>query len=148
LISRGPEDRIFPALRELGIGVTAYGVLSRGLLTGSPLAPRGDLRAHMPRFVGENLARNQKLIEELHRLAAERGVAASQLAIAWVLAKDSAIVPVIGARTRKQLAESLGALEIELSAEEIAGLEAAMPASEVAGTRYAELQMRTLDSER
>jgi aryl-alcohol dehydrogenase-like predicted oxidoreductase len=148
LISRGPEARIFPALRELGIGVTAYGVLSRGLLTGSPLAPRGDLRAHMPRFVGENLARNQGLIDKLNGLAADRGVAAAQLAIAWVLAKGSTIVPVIGARTRKQLEESLGALAIQLTPEEIAGLEEAIPASAVAGTRYAEQQMRMLDSER
>jgi aryl-alcohol dehydrogenase-like predicted oxidoreductase len=148
LISRGPEARIFPALRELGIGVTAYGVLSRGLLTGSPLAPRGDFRAHMPRFVGENLARNRKLIETLNGLATERGVAPAQLAIAWVLAKDSAIVPVIGARTRKQLDESLGALTIRLTPEEIGGLEEAIPASAVAGTRYAEQQMRMLDSER
>jgi aryl-alcohol dehydrogenase-like predicted oxidoreductase len=148
LISRGPEARIFPALRELGIGVTAYGVLSRGLLTGSPLAAKGDLRAYMPRFVGENLARNRKLIDTLNRLAVERGVAPAQLAIAWVLAKDSMIVPVIGARTRRQLDESLAALEIELTAEEIARLEEAIPASEVAGTRYAEMQMRVLDSER
>jgi aryl-alcohol dehydrogenase-like predicted oxidoreductase len=148
LISRGPEARIFPALRELGIGVTAYGVLSRGLLTGSPLAAKGDLRAHMPRFVGENLARNRKLIDTLNRQAAERGVAPAQLAIAWVLAKDSAIVPVIGARTRKQLEESLAALEIQLTNDEIARLEEAIPASEVAGSRYAETQMRSLDSER
>jgi len=148
LISRGPEARIFPVLHELGIGVTAYGVLSRGLLTGSPLAAKGDFRAHMPRFVGENLARNRKLIDTLNRLAVERGVAPAQLAIAWVLAKDSMIVPVIGARTRRQLDESLAALEIELTAEEIARLEEAIPASEVAGTRYAEMQMRVLDSER
>jgi len=148
LISRGPEARIFPALRELGVGVTAYGVLSRGLLTGSPLAPKGDLRAHMPRFVGENLARNRKLIDSLNRLAAERGVAPAQLAIAWVLAKDSMIVPVLGARTRRQLDESLAALEIQLTTEEITRLEEAIPASEVAGTRYAEIQMRALDSER
>jgi aryl-alcohol dehydrogenase-like predicted oxidoreductase len=148
LISRGPEVRIFPVLHELGIGVTAYGVLSRGLLTGSPLAAKGDFRAHMPRFVGENLARNQKLIDTLSRLAAERGVAPAQLAVAWVLAKDSTIVPVIGARTRRQLDESLAALEIQLSPEEITGLEEAIPAHEVAGSRYAEVQMRTLDSER
>jgi len=148
LVSRGPESQIFPALREMGIGVTAYGVLSRGLLTGASLAPRGDIRAHMPRFAGENLARNRKLIEALNRLASEKGVAPAQLAIAWVLAKDPAIVPVIGARTRKQLAESLAALEIELTPDEIAGMEAAVPASEVAGTRYAEAQMKMLDSEK
>ena len=148
LISRGPETAIFPALQELGIGVTAYGVLSRGLLTGSPIAPRGDIRAHMPRFAGENLARNRKLIGTLDRMAAERGVAPAQLAIAWVLAKQKSVVPVIGARTRRQLDEALGALAIQLSAEEVAQLETAVPASEVAGTRYAEMQMRMLDSER
>jgi aryl-alcohol dehydrogenase-like predicted oxidoreductase len=148
LISRGPEARIFPVLRELGIGVTAYGVLSRGLLTGSAPAGRGDLRAHMPRFVGDNLASNRKIVETLNGLAAERGVAPAQLAIAWVLAKDSAIVPVIGARTRRQLDESLAALDIALTPREIARLEEAIPASQVAGTRYAEMQMRTLDSER
>jgi aryl-alcohol dehydrogenase-like predicted oxidoreductase len=135
-------------LHELGIGVTAYGVLSRGLLTGSALAAKGDLRAHMPRFVGENLERNRKLIDTLNRLAAERGVAPAQLAIAWVLAKDSTIVPVIGARTRRQLEESLAALEIQLTTGEIAHLEETIPASEVAGSRYAETQMRALDSER
>jgi aryl-alcohol dehydrogenase-like predicted oxidoreductase len=148
LISRGPEARIFPVLRELGIGVTAYGVLSRGLLTGSAPAGRGDLRAHMPRFVGDNLASNRKIVETLNGLAAERGIAPAQLAIAWVLAKDSAIVPVIGARTRRQLDESLAALDIALTPREIARLEEAIPASQVAGTRYAEMQMRTLDSER
>ena len=102
----------------------------------------------MPRFVGENLERNRKLIDTLNRLAAERGVAPAQLAIAWALAKDSMIVPVIGARTRRQLEESLAALEIELTAGEIARLEEAIPASEVAGSRYAETQMRGLDSER
>ncbi|HUB77760.1 MAG TPA: aldo/keto reductase [Bryobacteraceae bacterium] len=148
LISRGPETRIFPALRESGIGVTAYGVLSRGLLTASPLAAKGDFRAHMPRFMGDNRARNQKLIEALAGMAARRGATPAQLAIAWVLAKDPMIVPVIGARTRQQLEESLGALEIELAPEDVAQLEDAIPASEVAGSRYAELQMRMLDSER
>ena len=148
LVSRGPEERIFPALRQLGIAVTAYGVLSRGPLTGSPLAPKGDIRAHMPRFEGDNRERNRKPVETLKRMAGDRGVAPAQLAIAWVLAKDKTIVPVIGARTRKQLEESLGALEIQLAAEEIARLEEAIPASAVAGARYAEMQMRMLDSER
>jgi aryl-alcohol dehydrogenase-like predicted oxidoreductase len=148
LVSRGPEARIFPVLRELGIGVTAYGVLSRGLLTGSPLAGRSDIRAHMPRFVGENLERNRKLVETLNRLAAERGVAPAQLAIAWVLAKDAAVVPAIGARKRKQLDESLAAIAIQLTREEVARLEEAVPSSQVAGARYAEQQMNLLDSER
>src|SRR5262245_15678164 len=107
LISRGPEARVFPVLQELGIGVTAYGVLSRGLLSGSRPSAPGDFRAHLPRFSGENRTRNQALIDELGRLAGERKITPSQLAIAWVLAKGSFIVPVIGARTRSQLAESL-----------------------------------------
>jgi aryl-alcohol dehydrogenase-like predicted oxidoreductase len=148
LISRGPEERIFPLLAELGIGVTAYGVLSRGLLSGSRPAAQGDFRARLPRFTGENRERNQRLVEALQTLAAEKGVSPSQLAIAWVLAKDRRIVPVVGARTRAQLAESLGALRVELSPAEMARIEEAVPASVVAGTRYDEHQMRMLDSER
>jgi aryl-alcohol dehydrogenase-like predicted oxidoreductase len=156
LISRGPEAKIFPLLAELGIAVTAYGVLSRGLLTGTKPTGPGDFRAHLPRFTGENLERNQRLVATIERLAGTRGVRPSQLAIAWVLAKgrplspsaSPSIVPVIGARTRKQLEESLGALAIELSAAEIAAIEQALPASEVAGTRYAAPQMQHLDSER
>jgi aryl-alcohol dehydrogenase-like predicted oxidoreductase len=148
LISRGPEAEIFPALRELGIGVTAYGVLSRGLLSGSTPAAEGDFRAHLPRFTGENGVRNRRLAETLKHLAAAKGVHPAQLAIAWVLAKGENIVPVIGARTRAQLEESLDALRVDLSAEELAGIEGLIPASAVAGTRYAEAQMKTLDSER
>jgi len=148
LISRGPEAQIFPLLAELGIAVTAYGVLSRGLLSGStPTAP-GDFRAHLPRFHGENRERNERLVERLRQTAAEKGLRPAQLAIAWVLAKRGSLVPVIGARTREQLAESLGALRVELSPEEVARIEEAVPASAVAGTRYDEHQMRMLDSER
>ncbi|HEY4592571.1 MAG TPA: aldo/keto reductase [Thermoanaerobaculia bacterium] len=148
LISRGPEEKIFPLLHELGIAVTAYGVLSRGLLSGSKPAAQGDFRAHLPRFSGENGERNRRLVEALERLAAEKRVSPTQLAIAWVLAKDKSIVPVIGARTRAQLTESLGALGVDLSPEDIAQLEEAVPASAVAGTRYDERQMRMLDSEK
>jgi aryl-alcohol dehydrogenase-like predicted oxidoreductase len=148
LISRGPEAKIFPLLGELGIGVTAYGVLSRGLLTGAKPTGPGDFRAHLPRFTGDNRERNQRLVAALEQLAAARGVRPSQLAIAWVLAKGRSIVPVIGARTRKQLDESLGALAIELSAAEIAAIEQAIPASEVAGDRYGAPVMQHLDSER
>jgi aryl-alcohol dehydrogenase-like predicted oxidoreductase len=148
LVSRGPEARIFPALSELGIGVTAYAVLSRGLLSGSVPAAEGDFRAHLPRFTGENRVRNQRLVEALREAAAGKGVRPSQLAIAWVLAKNARIVPVLGARTRAQLAEALGALDVQLSPAEIAGIEEAIPASAVAGTRYDEHQMRMLDSER
>jgi len=148
LVSRGPEAAIFPVLAELGIGVTAYGVLSRGLLSGSTPAPQLDLRAHLPRFTGENRERNARLIEALQRVAAEKGASATQLAIAWVLAKSPTIVPVIGARTRAQLAESLGALNVDLSPADVARIEEAVPASAVAGSRYDAHQMRVLDSER
>ena len=148
LISRGPEAAIFPALRSLGIGVTAYGVLSRGLLAGSAPAGRNDIRSHFPRFTAENMARNRRLVETLASLARERNLTAAQLAIAWVLAKGPDIVPVIGARTRTQLAESLAALEVRLSPEDLSRIEQAVPASQVAGARYDERQMRALDSER
>lgn len=147
LVSRNPEAKIFPVLAELGIGVTAYGVLSRGLLSGSLPTGKGDFRAHLPRFSGDNLTRNQVLVNTLKTLAAEKGASPTQLAIAWVLAKDETIVPVIGARKRSQLEESLGALQIQLSASDLHRLEEAIPASQVAGTRYAEQQMRALDSE-
>jgi aryl-alcohol dehydrogenase-like predicted oxidoreductase len=145
LISRGPEDKIFPVLAELGIGVTAYGVLSRGLLTGArPVAD--DFRAHLPRFAGENLERNQALVAALEGMAREKGVKPAQLAIAWARAKGERIVPVVGARTRQQIADALGAVDVALSLEEIARLERALPAA--AGARYQEQQMKMLDSER
>ena len=148
LISRGPETTIFPLLAELSIGVTAYGVLSRGLLSGSRPKAQSDLRARLPRFTSENRARNERLIEALQNVAREKNVTASQLAIAWVLAKGTSIVPLIGARTRAQLAESLGALRVTLTPADITRIEAAVPAAAVAGTRYDEHQMRMLDSER
>jgi len=148
LISRGPEAKIFPVLAELDVGVTAYGVLSRGLLAGSKPAAKGDFRAFMPRFAGDNRERNQGLIDILARLAAEKGVRPTQLAIAWVLAKGPGIVPVVGARTRAQLAESLAALDVTLTEADLARIEERIPASAVAGTRYDERQMRILDSER
>ena len=148
LISRGPEKTIFPALAELGIGVTAYGVLSRGLLSGSRPTSPTDLRARLPRFAGENREHNSRLIEALQTLAAEKGATPSQLAIAWVLAKAPAIVPLIGARTRTQLAESLGALQVPITPDDVRQIELAVPAAAVAGTRYDEHQMRVLDSER
>jgi aryl-alcohol dehydrogenase-like predicted oxidoreductase len=148
LISRGPETRIFPALDELGIGVTAYGILSRGLLSGSTPSARGDFRAHLPRFKGENGERNRRLVAALQGLASEKGATVTQLAIAWVLARRESLVAVIGARTRPQLTESLGALRLRLLAEDLSRIESALPASAVAGTRYDEHQMRMLDSER
>jgi len=148
LISRGPERDILPVLEELEIGVTAYGVLSRGLLSGSAPSGSGDFRSSLPRFRGENLARNQRLIDELRKIASEKGMTPSQLAIAWVLAKGSSIVPVIGARKRTQLTEAFGALQFELSEDDIARLEEAIPSAAVGGTRYDEHQMKMLDSER
>ena len=148
LISRGPERDILPVLEELEIGVTAYGVLSRGLLSGSAPSGSGDFRSSLPRFRGENLARNQRLVDRLRKIASEKGMTPSQLAIAWVLAKGSSIVPVIGARKRRQLTEALGALQFELSEDDIARVEGAIPAAAVAGTRYDEHQMKMLDSER
>ena len=148
LISRGPEAAIFSVLAELGIGVTAYGVLSRGLLSGSRPASQGDFRAYLPRFTGANRERNQGLINTLQKLAAEKGASASQLAIAWVVTKSATIVPLIGARTRAQLTESLGALQIVLTPAEVARIEEAIPVAAVAGSRYDEHQMRILDSER
>jgi aryl-alcohol dehydrogenase-like predicted oxidoreductase len=148
LISRAPERKIFPVLKELGIGVTAYGVLSRGLLSGSLPSGKDDLRAHLPRFSGENAARNQPLVNTLNALATERKLRPAQLAIAWVLAKSKEIVPVIGARTRAQLGEAVGALGVDLSADELAHIEEAIPAAAVAGSRYDEGHMKMLDSER
>lgn len=148
LVSRGPEARIFPVLEELGIAATTYGTLSRGLLSGSRPAPAGDIRLHLPRFKGENLNRNFQLANRLRQLAAARGVTPAQLAIAWAMAKQPYIVPVVGARNRAQLSESLGALQINLTAHDIAELESAIPADAVIGTRYAADQMRNLDSEK
>jgi len=148
LISRSPEAKIFPVLDELKIGVTAYGVLSRGLLSGSRPAGKGDFRAHMPRFSGENFERNQPLIAKLQELAAKHGATASQLAIAWVLAKGESVVPVIGARKRSQLEESLRALEVDLRDADVAAIGQEIAPDAIAGTRYDANGMRTLDSER
>jgi aryl-alcohol dehydrogenase-like predicted oxidoreductase len=148
LISRGPEARIFPRLAELGIGVTAYGVLSRGLLSGSAAAAPGDFRAHLPRFAGDNRRHNQQIIDGLRAFADGLSISPAQLAIAWALAKRRSIVPVVGARTRAQLAESLAALDVELSVDDVARIEALVEETGVAGTRYDQHQMRMLDSER
>jgi aryl-alcohol dehydrogenase-like predicted oxidoreductase len=146
ICSRGPERKIFPALKELGIKVTAYGLLSRGLLSGSKPSAPSDFRKHLPRFTGHNLERNQELVEVLRRLADEKDVTPPQLAVAWVLAKNPDIIPVIGPRTREQLRDLLGALDVSLTADDVARIENAVP--EAAGTRYDERQMAMLDSER
>jgi aryl-alcohol dehydrogenase-like predicted oxidoreductase len=152
LFDRGIEDKILPTARELGIGVTAYGVLSRGLLSGHWSRERavaaGDFRNSSPRFAEENLERNLGLVEALRKVAEGKGMTVAQAAIAWVLSRGDDIVPVIGARRRDRLAETLSALDVSLSAADLADIERAVPASEVAGTRYAAAQMAHLDSER
>jgi aryl-alcohol dehydrogenase-like predicted oxidoreductase len=149
LMSRGIEDEILDTCRELGIGITAYGVLSRGLLSGhwSPdrdVAPT-DFRARSPRFQGENLERNLRLVDTLRDVAEQAGASVAQVAVAWVLARGEDIVPLVGARRRDRLEEALGALDLEIDMERI---EAAVPAGAAAGSRYDEHQMQMLDSER
>ncbi|MEU2877363.1 aldo/keto reductase [Streptomyces sp. NPDC007070] len=152
LISRGPEKEILPTLRELGIAVTAYGVLSRGLLSGSVSADQRfaatDFRAHSPRFQGGNLRHNLGLVDSLRRIAEEKGATVAQIAIAWVLSRGEDIVPLVGARTRERLNEALGALDVTLTEADLTAIEAAVPADAVAGERYAPAQMAMLDSER
>lgn len=148
LATRGMETKILPALREMGVGVTAYGVLSRGLLSGSTPQPKGDFRKFLPRFTGANLLANQGLAGALAGVAKERGVTATQLAIAWVLSRGENIVPLLGARKVAQMEEALGALSLELSPEELAKLEETVPAEKVAGQRYDKHSMAHLDSEK
>ncbi|NGN68479.1 aldo/keto reductase [Streptomyces sp. A7024] len=152
LISRSVEREILPVTRELGIGITAYGVLSRGLLSGhmnreTKLAA-DDFRSHSPRFAGENFNRNLDLVDQLRKVAEAKGATVAQIAIAWVLARGEDIAPVIGARRRERLAESLGALDVSLDEADLAAIEAAVPAEAVAGERYAPDQMAMLDSEK
>lgn len=152
LFSRGIEKSILPTCRELGIAVTAYGVLSRGLLSGRWTKDRaitpGDFRANAPRFSGENLDKNLTLVEALTAIAKERGATISQLAIAWVLSRGEDIFPVIGARTPAQLKDALSALRIVLNPSDIALIEQTVPQGSVAGDRYATAQMAHLDSEK
>jgi aryl-alcohol dehydrogenase-like predicted oxidoreductase len=152
LISRGIEQSVLPACRELGIPLTAYGVLSRGLISGHfdatrPLAPT-DFRSHSPRFQEENLTHNLALVEELRALAESRGATVAQVAIAWVLGRGEDIIALIGARSTERLREAMGALELELSAAESKALEEAIPPGSAAGERYPAPQMAALDSER
>jgi aryl-alcohol dehydrogenase-like predicted oxidoreductase len=152
LISRGLEAEILPACRELGIAVTAYGVLSRGLISGHFSADRelgpGDFRAHSPRFTRENREHNLALVDAMRDVAGARGATVAQVAIAWVLARGEDVVPLVGARTRERLEEALGALEVALGEEDAAALERAIPPGAAAGDRYPAPQMSVLDSER
>ncbi|WP_055587493.1 aldo/keto reductase [Streptacidiphilus griseoplanus] len=151
LLSRSVEAEILPTARELGIGVTAYGVLSRGLLSGRWSKDRetapGDFRAMSPRFSGDNLAHNLTLVDALRAIAEEQQATVAQTAIAWVLSRGEDVVPLVGARRRDRLAEALGALDLRLSDRELARIEEAVPAGAAAGDRYAAQQMAHLDSE-
>jgi aryl-alcohol dehydrogenase-like predicted oxidoreductase len=151
LISRGIETEILPTCRELGVGVTAYGVLSRGLLSGHWSKERAgapDFRSHLPRFSGENLERNLALVEALRAVAVAKGATVAQVAIGWVLSRGPDIVPLVGARRRDRLAEALGALDLHLIADDLAQIERAVPLDAVAGDRYDAQAMARLDSER
>jgi aryl-alcohol dehydrogenase-like predicted oxidoreductase len=151
LISRGIEDAILPACRELGIGITAYGVLSRGLISGHwqpTSAKAGDFRAASPRFQPGNVEANLRLVDALRGIAQSSGTSVAQVAIAWVLAKGTDIVPLIGARRRDRLDEALGALKVRLSSEQLAAIERAVPKGAAQGGRYAPAQLAHLDSER
>ena len=151
LISRGIEDKILPACRDLGIGITAYGVLSRGLISGHWTKDRQsekDFRGMSPRFQGDNLDRNLALVEALRKVADAKGVSVAQIAIAWVAAQGDDIIPLVGARRRDRLGEALGALEVSLDAADLAAIKQAVPKGAAAGDRYAVHQMAALDSER
>jgi len=152
LISRGIEDTILPACRDLGIAVTAYGVLSRGLISGhwqkGHGQSKGDFRAHSPRFQGENVDRNLELVEALRTIAQAKGVSVAQIAIAWVAAKGSDIIPLIGARKVERLEEALGSQAVHLSAADLAAIENAVPKNAAAGGRYPEAMLAHMDSEK
>lgn len=150
LVSRGIEASVLPAARELGIGITAYGVLSRGLLSGHWSAQRAqdrDFRSRLPRFTGENLERNLALVETLREVAHSRGASVAQVAIAWVLSRGADVVALVGARRRDRLRESLGAAGLVLAGQDLAAIDAAVPAEAVAGSRYDAAAMASLDSE-
>jgi aryl-alcohol dehydrogenase-like predicted oxidoreductase len=150
LLSRGIEAEILPVCRELGIGITAYGVLSRGLIVDSmaqTFAP-DDFRAHSPRFQGDNLAHNRDLVGRLRPIAEKHGLTVAQLAIAWAASRDELVIPLVGTRRRSRLAEALAVLTVELTAEDLREIERAVPAGSAAGERYAPAQLAQLDSER
>ncbi|MFY9955400.1 aldo/keto reductase [Bradyrhizobium sp.] len=151
LISRGIESDILKTCRELGIGITAYGVLSRGLISGHWSKDRSaaqDFRRMSPRFQGENIDRNLALVDSLRAIADEIGASPAQVAIAWVAAQGNDIVPLVGARRRDRLSEALGALNVKLTNAQLAALAKAFPPAAAAGARYPEAQLAHLDSER
>jgi aryl-alcohol dehydrogenase-like predicted oxidoreductase len=152
IVTRGVEADILPALRHLGISLVAYGVFSRGLLTGHApsrdSAGQGDIRAHFPRFQSENLKANQQVVSRLRAIAQEKKITVAQLAVAWMFSRGKDIVPLVGARRRDQLSEALRAMEVSFSAGELVAIEDAVPIGSIAGDRYGAEQMAALDSER
>jgi aryl-alcohol dehydrogenase-like predicted oxidoreductase len=151
LVSRGVERAILPVLRELGISLVAYGVLSRGLIADrapGEKAPPGEIRGRMPRFQDENYTRNRALVDTLRGIAREKGATVAQLAFAWVHSRGDDIVALVGARRRGQLKEALGALDLSLSKTDLERIERAVPPGAIAGERYNPLLMSHLDSER
>jgi len=151
LISRGIESTILPTCRELGVGITAYGVLSRGLISGHWTKDRStapnDFRSHSPRFSAENIGHNLRLVDQLRQVAESRGATVAQVAIAWVLSRGVDVVPLVGARRRERLSEALGAMKLTLTGDDLRQIDRAVPLNAAAGDRYAAAQMSTLDSE-
>ncbi|MGJ4941136.1 aldo/keto reductase [Bradyrhizobium sp. HKCCYLS1011] len=154
LISRGIESDILKTCRELGIGITAYGVLSRGLISGHWSKDRAvsDFRSSAPRFSSDNLGKNLALVETLRGIADDIGASPAQVAIAWVAAQGQDhgddIVPLVGARRRDRLSEALGAFDVKLTAVQLAELDKAFPPGIAAGARYQAAQLVHMDSER
>jgi aryl-alcohol dehydrogenase-like predicted oxidoreductase len=151
LISRGIEDDILPTCRELGIGITAYGVLSRGLI-GGHFTKNGmnakDYRSHSPRFSAANIDQNLALVEKIRTIADDIGASVAQVAIAWVAAQGQDILPVVGARRRDRLTEALGSLEVKLTPAHLRALAEAIPADAAAGGRYPDEHLAHMDSEK
>jgi aryl-alcohol dehydrogenase-like predicted oxidoreductase len=151
LISRGIESTILPTCRELGIGITAYGVLSRGLISGHWTQDRStapnDFRSYSPRFSAESIGHNLRLVDQLRQVAASKGATVAQVAIAWVLSRGMDVVPLVGARRRERLSEALGAMKLTLTGDDLREIDRAVPLNAAAGDRYAAAQMSTLDSE-
>ncbi len=150
LWSRDPESNgVFATVRELGIGFVPYSPLGRGFLTGAIVSPEDfdadDYRRHSPRFQGDNFARNLQLVEQIKALAADKGITASQLALAWVLAQGDDLVPIPGTKRVRYLDENLDALDVALTPDELAGIDAIFPPEAAAGTRYPESMMAAVN---
>jgi len=150
LMTRKPEQSIFPVLREQGIGFVAYSPLCRGLLSGKLnqdiISQEGDFRGMLPRMTGENYAANQKLAQTVTEIAAQKGITAAQLSLAWVLSKGGDIVPIPGTKRVNRLLENIRAVDIALNPEEIKKIEEAVPAGQVRGERYSEAGLIGLEN--